>query len=189
MIIRDPTLAILRWVGCHSARSIVMAVALLLVSTRAYAQPTDALGKLSPLDYYEIRNLYSAFSNSFDTGNASGLANTFTKDGTFSGAISKNEPEPIASLVHRVSIMAPRKRPVGTYHLVMTINVTATTYGARGQCYEMLYDGTRDDLGHFVGTPVYCDDMIVKTDTGWRFKSRSEFLSDNETAASDGSRK
>jgi len=147
----------------------------LAASGAAHAQPTKSVMKLTPSDYVEIYQLYSAYSVALDTGDGPGRVGTFTPDGTFSSFISKHVPETMDILLKRTNAYGQRKIPVGG-HILTNIHITPTADGADGTCYALLGGGRPDAKGHFHVGPAFYTDTLVKTPVGWRFKTREVFI-------------
>jgi len=155
--------------------AIFYAVFLLFAGCSAsYAQPAKTVTKLTPGDYIEIYQLYSAYSIALDTGNGPGRIATFTPDGTFSSHISNHVPETMDILLKRTNAYGQKNMPAGG-HMLTNIHVTATTDGAIGTCYALLGGGKADADGHFNVMPAFYTDTLVKTRAGWRFKTREIF--------------
>jgi len=141
----------------------------------SHAQQQMAVTKLTPEDYVQIYQLYSAYSDSLDTGNGPARVATFTPDGTFSSFISKHVPETMDILLKRTNAYGQKKVPVGG-HMLMNIHLTPTPEGANGTCYAILGGGKADADGHFYSSPAFYTDTLVKTTAGWRFKTREVFI-------------
>lgn len=161
--------------------SICLAIMLAVIGTyNSYGQP-KAVTKLTPDDYVEIYQLYSAYSLALDTGDGPGRVATFTPDGTFSWFMSKHVPETMDVVLKRTNAYGRKSRPIGG-HLLTNIHITPTTEGADGTCYAIL-GGPPDANGNISISPGFYTDTLVKTPQGWRFKTR-EFWTASEEAQS-----
>jgi len=164
-----------------SAIRYVCALSLFLVSgggtSVSYAQQERAVTKLTPADYVEIYNLYSAYSIALDSGNGPARIGTFTPDGTFNSHISKHVPETMQTVLKRTNAYEQRTSPSGghMFHMLMNIHITPTSSGADGSCYAILIGGKPDANGQVNTMPAFYTDTLVKTPTGWRFKTREVF--------------
>jgi hypothetical protein len=157
-----------------------VALAVLLAAGMAKAQPVT---KLTPDDYAEIYNLYSAYSIALDTGNGAGRIATFTPDGTFSWVQSNHKPEDMAALKKRTDAYPHKKIPQGMMHILTNIRLIPTADGVNGSCYAELAPPTADSDGSYHPMPAYYVDKLVKTPQGWRFKSREVFMAYEWTKA------
>jgi hypothetical protein len=146
----------------------------------------SAVTKLTALDYFQIYNLYSAYSVALDTGNGPGRVATFTPDGTFSWGRSKHTPEAMDIVLKRTNAYGQRKRPAGMYHILMNIHITPTPEGANGTCYMVGRGRTapHDANGNYALNTGFYSDTLVKTPEGWRFKTREFWDSSEEVKAS-----
>ena len=123
-------------------------------------------GTLTSEDYDEIHHLYARFAHTIDTGDAEGLADTFTADGVFADAHGR------AALVELVSTVYKRNEELGrqSRHWNNQILIEPTADGARGTCYLVLYNtGVTPPVIRLAGVSK---DVLVKTPNGWRFKER-----------------
>ena len=154
-------------------RTILLAIVVCFGGSRAYSQP---IKRLTPADYVEIYNLYSAYSLGLDTGNGAARVATFTPDGTFAWALSKHVPETMDAVKKRTDAYVQKPHPSGMYHILMNIHLMPTAAGADGSCYALLFGGRRDAQGHFIGDPAYYVDKLVRTPDGWRFKTREVWI-------------
>jgi hypothetical protein len=146
----------------------------LIVGGGASAQGGKVM-PLTPADYFEIYQLYAAYSNALDRGDGAGRIGTFTPDGTFSWFESHHQPEDMATLKKRTDAYEHKPHPVGG-HLLTNIHLTPTADGVDGSCYALLGGGTPDKAGHYVAEPAYYQDKLVKTPQGWRFKTREVWI-------------
>src|ERR1700743_2281146 len=156
--------------------SLIISLMFCGVSSSVSAQQSSSVAKLSPMDYIEIYQLYSAYALALDTGNGPGRVATFTPDGTFASYISKHVPESMDILMKRTNAYGQRERPGGMRHNLVNIHITPTASGADGSCYALLYGGKTDASGNFIGNPGFYKDTLVKTSAGWRFKTREVWI-------------
>src|ERR1700722_4411993 len=112
-------------------------VGILFLLTGGAAAQSGKPMKLTPKDYFEIYQLYAAYSNALDIGDGAGRVGTFTPDGTFSWVASKHQPEDMATLKKRTDAYPHKPHPSGMYHILMNIHLTPTADGADGTCYAL----------------------------------------------------
>ena len=130
----------------------------------AVAGTAAAQSKLSADDYAEIQQLYIKYSRAIDAGDAEGYADTFTADGVFGNSTGRAALIEFAKGFHESN--QGRTRPWNN-----EILIEPTAEGADGSCYLSLYNtGTRPQT--LMVTGIYRD-KLVKTSSGWRFKSRT----------------
>jgi len=156
---------------------------LLTVGNVSFAQAKEVT-KLAPADYFEIYNLYSAYSVALDTGNGAARVATFTPDGTFQSFLSKQVPEHMDILLKRTNAYPHKKIPdARMMHILINIHVTPTSEGANGTCYALF--PRKIPSGHYIFSPGFYTDTLVKTSAGWRFKTRQVTIegSDYDVAA------
>jgi hypothetical protein len=150
-------------------------VGIILLLTGGAAAQSGKPIKLTPKDYFEIYQLYAAYSNALDIGDGAGRVGTFTPDGTFSWVASKHQPESMDVLKKRTDAYEHKPHPVAG-HLLTNIHITPTPEGADGSCYALLGGGKPDAQGHYIADPAFYQDKLVKTAAGWRFKSREVWI-------------
>jgi hypothetical protein len=138
--------------------SLMLAAALALVPNAAL----QAQGSLGAEDMAEIHNLYAQYNLMLDRGDAEGWADTFTEDGRFGNSEGRAALIAFAENFHEGN---PNSR-----HWNTNIHLTATSGGADGTCYLILYDVGQRPPGVTV-TGIYSD-VLVETADGWRFQSR-----------------
>jgi hypothetical protein len=102
----------------------------------------QAQGSLGAEDMAEIHNLYAQYNLMLDRGDAEGWA--------FAENFHEGNPN--------------------SRHWNTNIHLTATSGGADGTCYLILYDVGQRPPGVTV-TGIYSD-VLVETADGWRFQSR-----------------
>lgn len=121
---------------------------------------TSAAGTLTTQDYIDIEQNYSRYYHTIDSGDAAGWADTFTDDGNFNGTIG------------RAALIESRKRsgPSKTRHVVSNLLITPTAEGAKGSLYVFIFDPQEAPLK--VNSYSRYDDTLVKTQKGWRFKTK-----------------
>jgi hypothetical protein len=132
------------------------------------------------MDYIEIYQLYSAYSVALDTGNGPGRVATFTPDGTFSWFQSNHQPESMEAVLKRTNAYGRTERPARMYHILTNIHITPTAQGANGTCYAVLAYLDPKKTSSFMVQPGFYTDTLVKTPTGWRFKTREFWTADED---------
>ena len=141
-----------------------LVVAVSLVTVGGLGVVVSAQTELSADDYVEIEQLYARYNHALDSGDAEGWARTFTEDGAF-GANSVGYDQLVAFAEGFHAQQQGHAR-----HWNTNLVVTPTAEGADGSTYLMLYNtGVRPPS---VIVPAIYHDKLVKTDEGWRFKSR-----------------
>lgn len=140
--------------------------------------------ELTALDYFEITQLINRYAYGIDTcaNNGYDYANLFTEDGVFidknsdagfaaGGRVLAQGREALAALVGGGS-RGCETAPVWTdwSHLMLNHEITPSAEGATGRVYlvqlGMRGPGSVDRHGGY-------EDIYVRTDEGWRIKSRT----------------
>ena len=138
----------------------------------ALIQPASAQGTpLSANDYVQIYNLYTAYCWALDRGNGAALAATFAPGGTERSLSSHHTPQPVTS----VAAQATKDGPSTTRHVMANIELTPTADGVNGRAYGLVISG-QVTPGTITGSPALYHDTLVKTASGWRFKTREIWL-------------
>ena len=88
---------------------------------------------LDASDRVEIYELYARAAISFDTGDADGFAESFTRDGTFVASTDLTGREALAEYVRRRFREAP-----GTAHHVFNVLIEESGAGVRGRAYGLI---------------------------------------------------
>ena len=146
----------------RTARSLAHGVALAVTLAVVTAAPAHAQGSLSAQDMAEIQNLYAQYNLMLDSGDAEGWAATFVEDGRFGNSQGRAALIEFAENFHESN---PSSR-----HWNTNLHVTASTEGAAGTTYLMLYNaGVRPPS--VIASGIY-QDVLVRTPQGWRFQSR-----------------
>ncbi len=136
----------------------------------AYAQKAPTL---TPEDYAEIYQLYSAYTRATDMGGAgdgSDYAACFTPDAEFeqSGRINKGH-DALKKMI-KVFHAGIQKNGWSSRHTYTSLSVTPSPEGARGSVYALIFNVTARPP--FVDHSGVYEDTLVKTAQGWRFKKR-----------------
>ena len=163
---------------CFAVRS-VFAACFLFGASPAFAQPVM---KLTAEDYDQIYNLYAEYSYALDTGNGAARAATFTPDGTFSWTLTHHKPETMDSVKARTDKYPHLERPGLMRHILTNIHITPTAQGADGFCYALFPEpGDKPDaMGGWRVILGFYRDTLVKTATGWRFKTKEVWIGPKE---------
>jgi hypothetical protein len=144
----------------------VVTIAVLQAQQRAQG-PT-----LSAMDYQEIHQLYARYAHGIDSGNGELYASVFTSDGVFN--------TPTATIAGSSELAAfargnGSKLPLAANHFVTNVLIEPTADGARGRAY-LLIVSNNDPLaargGAITNRGVY-QDVLVKTQDGWRIRNRT----------------
>jgi hypothetical protein len=136
----------------------------LLAAAPALAQKKASL---TPMDYEEIRALYSKYVYGYDTGDAQVVASVFAPDAALviGGKVIGDSREKITSGIK------PRMGLAGMRHIPTNILIEPSAEGAKGTQYLMLMNFQDGKMPVVTSGGVY-HDMIVRTSEGWRFKKR-----------------
>jgi hypothetical protein len=155
-----------------------------LVASRGLGPASAQESQLSALDYYEITQLINRYAYAIDTcaDNGYAYADLFTADGIFvdknsdagfgqGGRILAQGREALAELVGGGS-RGCRTKLVWTdwSHLMLNHEITSTPEGATGRIY--LVQLGMEGPGSVARHGGY-EDGYVKTESGWRIKSRT----------------
>jgi hypothetical protein len=130
--------------------------------------PATEAARLSERDYVDIHELYAKYCFAVDLGDGELRAATFVPDGTFTAAASENKPETVAAMAERTWTQGN----TGRRHLITNIVVTATAEGAAGRAYCLILQPPKPEAVGLVGHVGIYEDALVRTDDGWRFKTR-----------------
>lgn len=124
------------------------------------------MSNLTAHDVADIHGLLAKYCWAFDTGDGDAYADNFTPDGTMEGQGHKFQgPDELAAF-------AAKSFPstLATQHWNGNILLDATDDGVVGRCY--MFGVVQKDGQLSVGVIGYYDDLIVRTDAGWRFQRR-----------------
>ena len=146
--------------------------------------PAGAAGgpALTPLDYIEIQQLVYRYGWALDSGadNGYAYADLYAPDGVFTGT---NQGPSGRSYQGRDRLAAlargGRRGPQFVSHYVTNVIIQPTAEGAVGRTYVAIFDignggnGAKSRLDH---GGLY-NDVYVKTDAGWKFKTRTYYES------------
>ena len=143
-------------------RLALFGVVVLLMAVTTRAQSTT----LSRNDHTEIHELFARYAHAMDSSNQDALLGVFTEDGVFTidGVRTWNGRTEIASIL----AAPPRERPKVT-HFFSNILVEPTADGAKASHYVILIDLQKNSA---VTGGGYCDHTLVRTEEGWRMKTR-----------------
>lgn len=120
---------------------------------------------LTTQDYIDIEQLYATYNHAIDSGDGEAWAATFTPDGSFNTRFTGKE-----ALVGFVKMWREKMNGANRRHWNSNLRITPSAEGANGTVMLMLLDvGTKPPS--IASTGQYTD-VLVKTPTGWRFKTR-----------------
>ena len=137
---------------------------------------------LSALDYLEIEQLVYRYGYALDTGADNGFAyaDLYAPDGTFTGT---NQGPNGRTYQGRENLAAlargGRRGPNFVSHYVTNVVVEPTPSGVVGRTYVAILDignGGNNSVSKVDHGGLY-NDVYVKTNDGWRFKSRTFYSS------------
>lgn len=144
-----------------STRHILAAVFLILscgAFTWSHAQQRTM--SLNAQDYMDITQLYAAYNNAIDGGNADAYAKLFTPDGAFNDLVGRDA---LVAFVKRRAASTQR-------HWNSNLVIAPTPEGANGSVYLLLVDVAAKPPAIVLAASYV--DTLVKTPDGWRFKKR-----------------
>jgi len=180
----------LRW----KASVVLILGASLATLAGVHAQGTKKPMALTGTDYAEIERLSAQYSHAIDTcaDNGYAYADLYTPDGVFIDMWSqpaidaggakwqgREKLREISSGANVTGFACSSTRFNGSVsHLILSLVITPTPDGATGNSY-MIELGGRDPnritrMGNY-------EDVYVKTDKGWRFKTRTHTRAPNGT--------
>jgi len=151
----------------------VAAAVTMLIFTLGLTKVASAEG-LSTQDYIDIEQLYATYNHAIDAGDAEAWAATFTPEGTFNKFTGHEQ---------LVGFIAQWKEKNGgnRRHWNTNLRILPGKDGASASVLLMLLDvGTKPPT--IVATGTYSD-TLVKTASGWRFKSRQTKMDSAAPAA------
>lgn len=145
-------------IACFLTRATAI-VALAVAGSAAHA------ADLTTQDYIDIEQLYATYNHAIDSGDAEAWAATFTPDGTFNTRFTGKE-----GLMGFIKLWREKMNGANRRHWNSNLRITPSAEGANGTVMLMLLDvGTKPPS--IASTGMYTD-VLVKTPTGWRFKTR-----------------
>jgi len=119
---------------------------------------------LSTQDYIDIEQLYATYNHAIDAGDGEAWAATFTPDGTFNKFTGHDQ------LVGFIQQWKEKMNGANRRHWNTNLRILPSKDGASASVFLMLLDvGTKPSS--IVATGMY-NDTLVKTASGWRFKTR-----------------
>ena len=147
-------------------------VAVLLLATAARAESQE----LAAADYIEIEQLLARYVHAHDSKDGAAFAALFTEDGVFvndNTAAHPSIPKGVMTWSGRKEIagmMPPprRERPKMTLFF-SNLKIDASPEGARASHYVTMTDFQKMPS---VTGGGFCENTLVKTREGWRFKKR-----------------
>ena len=119
--------------------------------------------QLSAQDYIEIEQLYATYNHAIDSGDGEAWAATFTPDGTFNKFTGHDQ------LVGFIQTWKEKMNGGNRRHWNTNLRIVPSKDGATASVFLMLVDVSTKSI---VATGMY-NDTLVKTATGWRFKTRA----------------
>ena len=138
----------------------LLALSALTVSGAVGAAP------LTTQDHVEIQQLYARYNHAIDSGNAEEWADTFTADGSFNNRFTGRE-----ALLGFIKVWKEQMNGANRRHWNSNLSIRGSSEAASGAVYLLLLEvGGKAPV--MLNTGTYADEL-VKTPTGWRFKSRT----------------
>ena len=124
-----------------------------------------AADTLTAQDYFEIQQLYARYNIAIDSGDAEGLAATFTPDGVFNTFNGHD------GLVSFIKMWREKLNGATRKHWNNNLQITGNSREASATVYLMLVDFSTKPIS-ILSTGTYSDSLI-KTKDGWRFTKRT----------------
>jgi hypothetical protein len=161
---------------------VAVSVAVLTCAGTSAQQSTSPTPMLTVLDYLEIEQLVYRYGYALDTGADNGFAyaDLYATDATFTGTNQGPTGRTYQGRERLAALARGGKRaPNFVSHYVTNVVIEPAPGGAVGRTYVGILDignggnGARSRVDH---GGLY-NDVYVKTEGGWRFKSRSYFES------------
>ena len=118
---------------------------------------------LSTQDYIDIEQLYATYNHAIDAGDGEAWAATFTPDGTFNKFTGHDQ------LVGFIQRWKAEMNGGNRRHWNTNLRIVPSQDGASASVFLMLVDVSTKSI---VATGMY-NDTLVKTASGWRFKTRA----------------
>lgn len=119
---------------------------------------------LTTQDYIDIEQLYAQYNHAIDAGDAQAWAATFTPDGSFNKFTGHD------ALVGFIQQWREKMNGANRRHWNTNLRIVPSKDGADGAVFLMLVDVSTKPPS-IVMTGGYTD-TLVKTASGWRFKTR-----------------
>ena len=119
---------------------------------------------LSTQDYIDIEQLYATYNHAIDAGDAEAWAATFAPDGAFNKFTGHDQ------LVGFIQQWKEKMNGGNRRHWNTNLRIVPSNEGASASVFLMLVDVSTKPPG-IVATGMYTD-TLVKTASGWRFKTR-----------------
>jgi hypothetical protein len=138
------------------------------------------MSQLTPADYIEIYQLYSAYAYALDTGDGAARIATFTPDGVFKSPITHHQADPLENVRKRTEAYGQRERPGVMRHMLLNIHITPTAEGADGYCYLLGPMGQPAADGSQPMITGFYRDTLVRTSAGWRFKTKEVWYGNDD---------
>lgn len=144
------------------------------------------MGQLTPADYIEIYQLYSAYAYAIDTGNGAARIATFTPDGIFKSPITNHQADSLENVKRRTDSYGQRERPGLMRHMLFNIHITPTPDGAEGYCYALFPAAEFPPTGKPAADgsqPIvtgFYRDILVRTAAGWRFQVKEVWYGNDD---------
>jgi hypothetical protein len=132
------------------------------VTIMGFTRVASAEG-LSTQDYIDIEQLYATYNHAIDSGDGEAWAATFTPDGTFNKFTGHDQ------LVGFIQTWKEKMNGGNRRHWNTNLRIVPSKDGATASVFLMLVDVSTKSI---VATGMY-NDTLVKTATGWRFKTRA----------------
>lgn len=129
---------------------------------------------LNPQDFVEIHQLYARQSQAIDLGNAAGWADTFTEDGTFESPTYGRTASGRVELAAFAQQFADTAAAEGASYRHWTNAIVLDADGEdriTASGYLAIVSIERQEAPRF-HRHVEISDRLVRTATGWRFRSR-----------------
>ncbi|MEO6366801.1 MAG: nuclear transport factor 2 family protein [Steroidobacteraceae bacterium] len=141
---------------------------MLMIAVMCATSPVLMAADLTTADSIAIQQLYARYNTAIDHGDADGWAATFTADGVFAGDFKGTEALKGFVKTWRTN---PAMNGAARRHFSADLVLTPSAEGATGTVSTILVDLSTKPVS-MAGFVTYSD-VLVKTASGWRFKSRA----------------
>jgi len=128
---------------------------------------------LTPLDYFEINQLYARYAHGMDRGLGAVVADVFAPDGVYLGPNGQRVEGRDELMSFASADPARRKGVTNVSHLLANVQLEPTPQGATGRSYVLFADKPLEGepRGLITAGGQFWDDL-VRTRDGWRIRRR-----------------
>lgn len=134
------------------------------------ARDREPANFLSPEDYLEIQQLYAYYARDVDSGSQRDASWMYTDDGVWDVEGMKWVGR--EQLKQHYTTMPPGVSKNGIRHFSTNLILVPTENGVRGSAYMVALERKTEGGPIEITLMGKYEDLLVKTDRGWRFKER-----------------